>query len=59
MRNSICERREDHSDMETDISEMGNIGMKGKTRGDRDKWRGVGDVMEIEQTLGWKRCSRG
>ena len=38
--------------METDISEMGNIGMKGKTRGDRDKWRGVGDVMEIGTDFG-------
>ena len=38
---------------------MGNIGTKGETRGNRDEWRGVGDVMEIEWTLGWKRCSRG
>ena len=30
---TICEGREDHSDMETDISEMGNIGTKGETRG--------------------------
>ena len=30
---------------------------KGWDKGDRDKWRGVGDVMEIEWTLGWKRCS--
>ena len=29
----LCERREDHSGMETDISETGNIGMKGETRG--------------------------
>ena len=29
----LCKRWEDHSDMETDISETGNIGMKGKTRG--------------------------
>ena len=30
---TICERREDHSDMETDISETGNIGTEGETRG--------------------------
>ena len=30
----------------------GNIGMKGETRGDRDKWRGVGDVMEIGTDFG-------
>ena len=29
----LCERQEDHSDMETDISETGNIGTKGETRG--------------------------
>ena len=29
----LCERREDYSDMEMDISETGNIGMKGETRG--------------------------
>ena len=29
----LCERREDHSGMETDISETGNIGTKGETRG--------------------------
>ena len=28
----LCERREDHSGMETDISETGNIGTKGETR---------------------------
>ena len=56
---TICERREDHSDMEMNISEMGNIGTKGETRGDRDEWRGVRDVTEIEWTLGRKRCSRG
>ena len=30
---TICERQEDHSDMEMDISETGNIGTKGETRG--------------------------
>ena len=30
---TICERREDHSGMETDISETGNIGLEGETRG--------------------------
>ena len=30
-----------------------------RTRGNRDKWRGVGDVMEIGWTLKWKRYSRG
>ena len=45
--------------METDINETGNIGMKDETRGNRDKWRGVGDVMEIGWTLEWKRYSRG
>ena len=29
----LCERQEDHSDMEMDISETGNIGTKGETRG--------------------------
>ena len=29
----LCKRQEDHSDMETDINETGNIGMKGETRG--------------------------
>ena len=33
MRKLLCERQEDHSDMEMDISETGNIGMKGETRG--------------------------
>ena len=56
---TICKRREDHGDMEMDINETGNIGTKNETRGNRDKWRGVGDVMEIGQTLEWKRYSRG
>ena len=30
---TICEGREDHSDMEMDISETGNIGTNGETRG--------------------------
>ena len=30
---TICERREDHSDMEMDINETGNIGTEGETRG--------------------------
>ena len=29
----LCKRREDHSGMEMDISETGNIGTKGETRG--------------------------
>ena len=45
--------------METDINETGNIRMKGETRGNRDKQRGVGDVMEIGWTLEQKRYSRG
>ena len=45
--------------MEMDISETRNIGMKGETRGNRDKWRGVRVVMGIEWTLEWKRYSRG
>ena len=45
--------------MEMDISETGNIGMKGETRGDRDERRGVGELMEIEWTLEQKRCSGG
>ena len=45
--------------MEMDISEAGNIGTKGETRRNRDEWRGVRDVSEIEQTLEWKRYSRG
>ena len=35
--------------MEADISETENIGTKGETRGNRDEWRGVGDVMEIDR----------
>ena len=30
---NLYERREDHSGIETDISETGNIGTKGETRG--------------------------
>ena len=45
--------------METDINETGSIGMKGETRGNRDEWRGVRDVMEIGQTLEQKRYSGG
>ena len=33
-----------------DINETGNIGMTDETRGNRDKQRGVRDVMEIEWT---------
>ena len=29
----LCERQEDHSGMETNITETGNIGTKGETRG--------------------------
>ena len=39
--------------METDINETGNIGTKGETRGSRDKWRHVGDMMEMGWT--WNR----
>ena len=35
--------------MEMDINETGNLRMKGETRENRDKQRGVGDVTEI----GW------
>ena len=45
--------------METDINETGSIGIKGETRGNRDKQRGVRDVMEIGQTLEWKWYSGG
>ena len=41
--------------METDISETGNIGTKGETRGDRDKQRGVGDVMENRTDIGMEK----
>ena len=44
--------------METDISETGNIGMKGE-KGNRDEWRSVGDVMEIGTDFGDSRHSRG
>ena len=30
---NLCKRREDYSGIEMDISETGNIGMKGETRG--------------------------
>ena len=30
------------------------VGTKGETRGNRDEWRGVGDVTEIEQTWNGK-----
>ena len=42
---TICEGREDHDDMGTDIRDAGT---KDETRGNRDEWRGVRDVMEIE-----------
>ena len=45
--------------METDINETGNIGTKDETRGNRDEWRGVRDVMEIGWTWRQKRYSRG
>ena len=50
---------EDHSGIETDISETGNIGTKGETRGNRDEWRSVGDVMEIGTDLGTERYNGG
>ena len=40
---NLCERQEDHSGMETDISETGNIGTKGETRGTGTK----GGVSEM------------
>ena len=45
--------------METDISETGNIGMKGETRGTGMKRRGVRDVMEIGTDFGDRRYSGG
>ena len=41
--------------MEMDINETGNVGMQGETRGNRDEWRGVGDVTEIGRTFGMER----
>ena len=41
--------------MEMDINETGNVGMQGETRGNRDEWRGVGDVTEIGWTFGMER----
>ena len=40
---NLCERQEDHSGMETDISETGNIGTKGETRGTGTN----GGVLEV------------
>ena len=42
-----------------DISKTGNIGMKGETRGNRDKQRSVGDVTEIGMDFGNGRYSGG
>ena len=56
---STSDSRVDQFLTETDINETGNIGMKNETRGNRDEWRGVRDVMEIGWTLEWKRYSRG
>ena len=39
----LCERQEDHSGMERDISETGNIGTKGETRGTGTN-RGVSEM---------------
>ena len=39
----LCERPEDHSGMEMDISETGNIGTKGETRGTGTN-RGVSEM---------------
>ena len=51
---TVCERWEDHSDMETDISETGNIGTKGETRGTGTN-RGVSEMWQkIERTSGRK-----
>ena len=46
---TICKGREDHGDMGTDINEIGMQGQRMK-QGEQDEQRGVGDVMEIEQT---------
>ena len=43
---TICERQEDHSDMEMDISETGSIGMKGETRG-----TGMNGGVSVRATL--------
>ena len=32
---------------------------KGQNKENRDEWRGVRGVMEIEQTWKWRRYSRG
>ena len=53
---TICERQEDHGDMGTDNNETGD---EGWNKGNRDKWRGVRDVTEIERKWGQKRYSRG
>ena len=42
---TMCERQEDHSDMEMDINETGNIGTEGETRGTRMN----GGVLEMWQ----------
>ena len=46
----MCKRQEDHSNMGIEISETGRQGQRMKQGGNRDKQRGVGDVMEIEWT---------
>ena len=40
-----------------EISMKQGWGDKGWNKGNRDKWRGAGDVMEIEWTWGWRRYS--
>ena len=45
--------------METDINETGNTGTKDETRGNRNEWRGVGDVMGIGWILEQKRYNGG
>ena len=39
----LCRRQEDHNSMEMDISETGNIGTKGETRGTGT----IGGVLEM------------
>ena len=42
--------------MEMDINETGNIGMKDETRGNKDEWRGVRDVMENRTEFGMEKA---
>ena len=49
---NLGERREAHSGIEMDISETGNIGKKGETRGTGTNRESVRDVMEIGADFG-------